>query len=77
MLWIPRSADLEECVNQGALVVWFKCNLEIERGTSGSPVDRDGIPGVLDMDVIPVCDECCKVSEGGSNEDGEHKPPVI
>ncbi len=80
---MPRTADLVERVNQGALVVGLECIVEVYSSSSGRvtealPVDRDGIPGVLDMDVIPRWwDERHEVGEGSSGEDGQHKQLVV
>ena len=54
---LARLADLIEGIDQGTLLVGLECNIEINCGVRGwvaqtLPVDRNGMPGVLDLHVI-------------------------
>jgi hypothetical protein len=56
--WMARVADLGDSVNQDALPFGPECNVKLNPGTSGwvaqrLPVDWNGMPGVLDLHVIP------------------------
>ena len=56
---MPGVANLGEGLNQGAPPFGLKCNVEPDRGAGGwvaqtLPVFWDGIPGVLDLHVIPT-----------------------
>lgn len=69
MLWTLWSADLVQRVNQGVFVIRLERNVEVNGGasrrvTEGLPVGRDGIPSVLDTDVIlRWCEELRDVVE--------------
>ena len=58
MPWMPRVADLGDSVDQSALPFGPECNVQGDSGAGGwvaqtLPVDWDGIPGLLDLHVIP------------------------
>ena len=67
--WMPRVADLGEGVNQGALSIGLKCKVEVVNHCPGGcvsqtlPVGWNGIPGVLDLHIIPMYGSRCEVGE--------------
>jgi hypothetical protein len=78
---MPRVADLVEGVNQYALLFGLECDIEVNGGTGGCvaqslPVDWNGMPGVLDLHVIPRFDGRREVSEEHGSEEGEGREPV-
>ena len=75
-----RAADLRDGVNQGTFPVRLEYNMQVYSGTSrwvtqSLPVDWDGMPGVLDLHVVPRRDGLRKVGEGHCGEKEEHKEP--
>ena len=67
-------ADLVESINQCALLVWLESNVDVDSSASGwvaktLPVDRDDMPGVLDLHVIPRYDGSGKVGEKRDHEE--------
>jgi hypothetical protein len=80
--WMARVADLIEGINQGALLVRLECDVEIDRGSRGwvaqtLPVDRNGMPGVLDLNVIPRYEGRREVGEGFCGEKEECREPEV
>ena len=76
-----RVADLTKGV---ALLVGFERNVEIDGGASGwvaqkPPVDRNGMPGVLDQQVavIPRYDGRREAGKGHNGEKGENRLSVV
>ena len=81
---MPRVADLGDGVNQGTLPFGTGCNMKIDPGAGGRvaqalPVDWNGMPGVLDLHLIPRFEGHHEVGEeqGGEEEDSEHREPGV
>ena len=81
---MPWVANLGDGVNQGDLPFGLDCNVEIDLGAGRwvaqtLPADRNGIPGVLDLHVMPKFEGRREVSEehvdGG--EEGERREPAV
>ncbi len=55
MLWMPEITDPVEHVNQGFLIARLEYNVGVDRGavTEALPVGQNGIPGVLNTQIIP------------------------
>jgi hypothetical protein len=78
---MPRVADLGDGVNKGVLPFGPECNVQVDPATGGwvaqtLPVDWNGIPGVLDLYVIPRFEGCREVGEEHGGEEEEHRVPV-
>jgi hypothetical protein len=74
---MPRVADLGDGVNQGTLPFGPECNVEVDPGAGGwvaqtLPVDWNGMPGVLDLHVIPRFEGRREVGEEHGGEEEEH-----
>ena len=74
--------DFGDCLNQGTLPVRLEYNMEIDSGAIGwvaqsFPVDRNVMPGVLDLHVIPRYDGRRDLGEGHRGEEEEHKDPEV
>ena len=59
MLWVPGLADFVKGIYQCVLTVRLESNIEIDgsalgRATQADPVVRDGIPLVLNKQIIPT-----------------------
>ena len=77
-----RVTDLGEGVNQGGLPFRLEYNMEVNSGASGwvaqsLPVDWNGIPGMLDLHVVPRYDGRHEVGKGLCSEEVEHKEPEV
>ena len=77
-----RVTDLGDGVNQGILPVRLEYNMEVDSGSSGwvaqsLPVDWNGMPGVLDLHVVPRYDSRREVGEGYRSEEEEHREPEV
>jgi len=58
VLWMPGAADLVKLVYQGVLTLGLERNVKVDcgvrrRAAQALPVLRDGVPGVLDVHVVP------------------------
>jgi len=58
VLSMPGAADLVKRVDQGVLTLGLERNVKVDcgarrRAAQALPVLRDGVPGVLDVHVIP------------------------
>jgi hypothetical protein len=79
---MPRVADLGNGINQGVLLFGPECDMKVDPGASGwvtqsLPVDRNGMPGVLDLHVIPRFKGCREVGEEHGGEEEDYKVPVV
>ena len=73
-----RVSDLGDGVNQGGLSVRLEYDVEINSSASGwvaqsLPVDWNGMPGMLDLHVLPRYNGRHEVGGGHCGEEVEHK----
>ena len=68
-------------INQGTLPFRPECNVKVDPGASRwvaqtLSVDWNGIPGVLDLHVIPRFEGHREVGEEQGSEEEEHRKPL-
>ena len=76
-----RIADLGDSVYQSTFLFRLEYNMEVDSGASGwvaqsLPVDWGGMPGMLDLQVVPRYNGRRKIGEGYGAEE-EHKYPEV
>ena len=79
---MARVADLVKRINQGALLVRFKCDVEVDGCTDcwvaqTFPIVWNGIPGMFHTHVMPSNWGRCEDGEGRCAEKAEYGVPVI
>ena len=76
-----RIANLGDSIYQSTFLFRLEHNMEVDSGASGwvaqsLPVDWDGMPGMLDLHVVPRYNGRREIGEGYWAEE-EHKYPEV